>query len=326
MRIIGIAFILLLQANLGVHAQNLNLGLVACYPFYGNANDETGNGHNGTVYGPIIVNDRFGQPNSAYQFDGIDDYIDIGLYGNMSQSNSFSLSAWIQPKQVKTQTLFMMMPDDFNDRLNCMAYYSHNGVSTTVLDHGNCTTGGRLFMMGTPFSNAWQHWVYTVDIVNGMRVYLNGSLLYSVLTSSSIINRQRSVWIGGGIDVASAPFYFDGVIDDMRVYDRDLSPNEVQILYGTELLCMPSGFAEATNQKPPFEVRTYNGKVYVKMNEGATSSSFMIMNSSGQTLLEDKYILPGTTKEYDAASFGTGMLIYALQSTARLFTGKLFNF
>jgi hypothetical protein len=43
---------------------------------------------------------------------------------------------------------------------------------------------------------------------------MNGSLLYSMLTSS-IINRQRNVWIGGGMDVATAPFYFDGIIDDM---------------------------------------------------------------------------------------------------------------
>ncbi|MBK8415409.1 MAG: LamG domain-containing protein [Bacteroidetes bacterium] len=326
MRIIGIAILLLLQTVLCSKAQNLNLGLVACYPFYGNANDETGNGHHGTVYGPLLVNDRFGQPNGAYDFDGINDYIDIGLYGNISQSNSFSLSTWIQPNQVKTQTLFMMMPDDFYDRLNCMAYYSHNGVSTTVLDHGNCTAGGRLFIPGAVFSNAWQHWVYTVNPGNGMRVYMNGSLLYSMLTSSPIINRQRNVWIGGGIDVATAPFYFDGIIDDMRVYNRELTPNEVQILYGTELLCGSTGYADASYQKPPFEVQAYNGKVYVKMNEDATGTSLKIMNSSGRTLLEDKSILPGMTKEYDAASFGTGILIYAMQSTARLFTGKLFNY
>jgi hypothetical protein len=62
------------------------------------------------------------------------------------------------------------------------------------------------------------------------------------------------------------------------------------------------------------------------MNEDATGTSLKIMNSNGQTLLEDKFILPGMTKEYDAASFGTGILIYAMQSTARLFTGKLFNY
>jgi hypothetical protein len=49
---------------------NLKNGLVACYPFNGNANDESGNKSNGTVYGAKLSFDRFGKPNSAYNFNG----------------------------------------------------------------------------------------------------------------------------------------------------------------------------------------------------------------------------------------------------------------
>ena len=45
-------------------------GLVGWWGFNGNANDESGNGNNGTVNGPTLTNDRFGNPNSAYDFDG----------------------------------------------------------------------------------------------------------------------------------------------------------------------------------------------------------------------------------------------------------------
>jgi hypothetical protein len=56
------------------HAQNsVSNGLVAHYPFNGNANDESGNGNHGTVHGAKLTQDRFGNPNSAYYFDGIDD-------------------------------------------------------------------------------------------------------------------------------------------------------------------------------------------------------------------------------------------------------------
>ena len=52
------------------HAQSLTDGLVAYYPFNGNANDATGNGHDGTVTGATLTTDRFGQPNAAYLFGG----------------------------------------------------------------------------------------------------------------------------------------------------------------------------------------------------------------------------------------------------------------
>ncbi len=50
----------------------INDGLVACYPFNGNADDESGNGNHGTVYSAILTDDRFGNMNSAYSFNGND--------------------------------------------------------------------------------------------------------------------------------------------------------------------------------------------------------------------------------------------------------------
>ena len=48
----------------------LNDGLVAPYPFSGNANDESGNGNHGTVFGATLATDRIGNTDSAYSFDG----------------------------------------------------------------------------------------------------------------------------------------------------------------------------------------------------------------------------------------------------------------
>jgi hypothetical protein len=52
-------------------------GLVGFWPFNGNANDESGNGNNGTVNGATLTTDRFGVANRAYSFDGVDDFISI---------------------------------------------------------------------------------------------------------------------------------------------------------------------------------------------------------------------------------------------------------
>ena len=58
-----------------VHGQDLSDGLVAYYPFNGNADDESGNGNNGKVNGATLTTDRNGNANSAYDFDGNDDFI-----------------------------------------------------------------------------------------------------------------------------------------------------------------------------------------------------------------------------------------------------------
>ncbi len=72
----------------------LTNGLLAYYPFNGNANDASGNGHNGTVNGAVLTADRFGIPNQAYYFDGASAYITSPLNGAVFQGD-FTASVWI---------------------------------------------------------------------------------------------------------------------------------------------------------------------------------------------------------------------------------------
>ena len=65
--------------------------LIAYYPFHGNVNDGSGNGHHGTAYGPTLTQDRFGNVDSAYSFDGVDDYIAIENHPDFNNSD-FSLA------------------------------------------------------------------------------------------------------------------------------------------------------------------------------------------------------------------------------------------
>ena len=65
-------------------------GLLGWWPFNGNANDESGNGYNGTVNGASLSADRFGNSNKSYEFDGIDDYIKTTLIQGSITSYSIS--------------------------------------------------------------------------------------------------------------------------------------------------------------------------------------------------------------------------------------------
>lgn len=73
---------------------SLTDGLVAYYPFNGNANDESGKGYNGKVNGATLTADRFGNANSAYSFDGNSDIDLTGTNSLNFQSGGFSLVAW----------------------------------------------------------------------------------------------------------------------------------------------------------------------------------------------------------------------------------------
>jgi hypothetical protein len=74
---------------------DINTGLIAYYPFNGNANDASGNGHNGTVNGATPTTDRFNNPTSAYSFDGVDDYISIPNHSDFNMSGDYAFSVWI---------------------------------------------------------------------------------------------------------------------------------------------------------------------------------------------------------------------------------------
>ena len=71
--------------------------LITYYPFTGNANDSSGNNNNGVVYGATLTEDRFGNGNSAYSFDGIDDYIEVTNNAKLKPTGfPVSVCAWIK--------------------------------------------------------------------------------------------------------------------------------------------------------------------------------------------------------------------------------------
>ena len=71
------------------------MGLVAWYPFNGNANDSSGNGNNGTVSGATLTTDRFGNPGKAYSFNGTNAYISVPNSSSLSIVGDITISAWI---------------------------------------------------------------------------------------------------------------------------------------------------------------------------------------------------------------------------------------
>ena len=79
----------------GTTHAGLSDGLVAYYPFNGNANDESGNGNNGTVHGATLTTDRFGNANKAYYFNGVNSFIEVSDSSTLDIPINLTFSVWI---------------------------------------------------------------------------------------------------------------------------------------------------------------------------------------------------------------------------------------
>jgi len=94
--------IAILALSFSAFSQIPTTGLVGYWPFNGNANDETGNGNNRTINGPTLTADRNGNSNSAYSFDGINDYME-GSTNAILNLDNFTYSCWIKMNSITGQ-------------------------------------------------------------------------------------------------------------------------------------------------------------------------------------------------------------------------------
>jgi hypothetical protein len=92
-------------------------GLVGWWPFNGNANDESGNGNDGVVNGATLTEDRFGNVDAAYSFDGVDDFIQVAndTLLNFGVNPSFSISLWYKISSLQQGGLFSKAETSFLD-------------------------------------------------------------------------------------------------------------------------------------------------------------------------------------------------------------------
>lgn len=220
----------------------LDSALIACYPFSGNANDLTGNGNNGTVNGAVLTADRFGNPNAAYSFNGVNQNIAIPGFNAQITSNEHSISFWATATGYATRSAFLMVPDDPSNRYNVHIYYGNMfSNSQTFWDFGSIYSNGRLSMNGSPLpsSGAWDHWVFVTSATGSVkRCYKNGSLLLTSAGNSTFNNSTpKDLLIGGGVGTGSSYLWFDGKIDDIRIYRRALTQSDVTALYTSTAIC-----------------------------------------------------------------------------------------
>ncbi len=223
----------------GAAQADLDDGLVAYYPFNGNANDESGNGHDGTVYGATLTKDRFGNEYSAYSFDGSSNYIEMISSESLNPgADSFSYSLWFKttnsslgymvgrydhvsdsdPEVCQNNTTWGVQ---FSSSQQLLGYFRDENKSDSCdgvnIEHHSLSNGDFHFLAAVRDKGT-----------NKIRYYIDSVLIVETddFSDSIIVDDNLKVGTHGNWGG-----YFNGVIDDIHIYNRALSETEIQELY-----------------------------------------------------------------------------------------------
>ena len=206
-------------------------GLVGYWPFNGNANDESGNGNDGTVNGASSDIDRFDNPNQCYKFNKSEnDFISgniSGIYGNQR-----TISLWMAhnlginagTSSSENEWLFAFGTESPTEFLIAGIYT----VSPSLISFGKYNSPLPLILTTASLTTGWIHYVF-VQNGNSYLLYVNGVLFGSY--TSEIINTQNSIgqYVFGKQWVYDE--YLNARLDDIGIWNRALTQSEIQALY-----------------------------------------------------------------------------------------------
>ncbi len=247
--------------------QDLYDGLVAWYPFNGNADDFSGNSNHGINYNAVTTTDRKGKLNSAYYFDGDDSFIEIVPESNVSSIQDFSISLWMKldqwrnqiiadtdyPNTIDRQYVFCghsnardnygdyfrpgfsvftdlgVIDEDTTELITSYTKYSSYQLRDRSYNYSN----------GLSIANQWIHITY-IRQGSEFSTYINGEQIsynkpIDNIDSDRAINMQHNWYIG--TFSGNNPYFndlnynFSGKIDDVRIYDRPLTNEEIKKLF-----------------------------------------------------------------------------------------------
>jgi uncharacterized repeat protein (TIGR02543 family) len=221
---------------------SLSIGLQAFYSFEGNANDAGGNNFHGTENGGLQY--VSGKQGFGAQFDGVDDWIDIGdNHPFINESENLTITCWYKASGDFTRSdyngLFSLMKDPgvnpnqtqitFGAFWENQKHYSCFNLS----DYRNSGTTGNYGHGYTNSETSINEWIFKVATLESgtLKLYINGNLVDSDTSSNPLIIKGGSLQFG--YQSSTYNNRFEGIADEIRIYNRALSDSEIQSLYNS---------------------------------------------------------------------------------------------
>jgi hypothetical protein len=239
-------------------------GLVGWWPFNGNANDESGNGNNGTVNGATLSNDRFGNSNKSYLFDGISNRIAFNLnsINNLFPASTESTSSiWIKSTDLNGPLISMQGNNgiEYDFHIGTLADVVQNAGHYGVLVRDNCCGTGNNAFASNCVDNSW-HMLTIVRLSNGtLNLYKDAILEFTSASGQNGALAFNSTYMTFGADYSwvigsqngcmscnsNDQQHYSGLLDDVGIWNRGLTQQEITDLFNG---CPLSINTQPTNQ------------------------------------------------------------------------------
>ena len=197
-------------------------GLVAFYPFKGNANDISGNDLHGEVVGTVPASDRYGNNDKAYSFESGDKYISMGNPEKLQISNEITIALWTKSAS-------------FTSRANLIAkgeYFLRTGKTAAgkegyTVGIDNASGGLNFALLSQEYVS--EQWTFIAFTLSGSNLvfYQDGAVISSLSNSRSLLDGSTGDFFVGPS--------FTGEIDDLAVYNRALDVEELDKLFSQEI-------------------------------------------------------------------------------------------
>lgn len=327
---------------------DLTSDLIAYYPFNGtvNASDQSGNSNNGVSAGAVLSTDRFGVANEAYEFDGVNDVINFtNNSANFHGAFPLAVTCWVKIDATGLNTIFA------NNKSLGNYYGIWMGINNQILsmsvgDGGTAGSQSRKSGVGasTIPLNQWVHVAAVIRGNNDMSLYLNGlEDCVSYSGTGGVIQYTSADGISGENKLlAPNTSYFDGKLDEIRFYRKELPESEIKILAAeslcdTLITCFPppappfngggndsngSGFGQLHSQVYP---NPASKSVQIKV-ESPTSSreiiSIRVFDLLGKLVIEDQMII-NIQHELNVGSLSSGTYLIQLETSHEIISKKL---
>ena len=209
-------------------ADSYNNGLVAYYPFDGSANDASGNNNHGSVYGGLsYVKGRIGR---AASFNGTDSYIDVPYSPTLSLTE-WTISIWLHTSGEKKGSIILLGRENVDSRYNYSCMLSGgSSISSqyeTVEDDFDHTLNSHIDL-----DRGWNHVVSLRTPSGKHQLYINGVLKDSGTWQDTPAKNNAILVVGRNLETDEPrKKYLDGLVDEVRIYNRALSESELLYLY-----------------------------------------------------------------------------------------------
>lgn len=321
--IISIVSVFIFSTEISLAQVNLDSGLVAHYPFNGNANDESGNGYSGTVLGAGITSDQFGNQNSAYLFDGINDYMvtSNSVENNFDIPNNISIAVWVRL-------------DNANDFLQAavskaelagyeIGYYGNTNKKYFI----NFYVGGSYRTCLSQSFAKESEWVHLVGIYE----HTPGSSGIVKFYVDGILEDENIIGADYGITNSNVPFviganpnnsnptinkFWDGALDEVYVYNRVLNQSEIDTLSASN----PTNIVSINNEINIYPNPTTN-YLSVELDKKNTDFDIEILDLNGRAITSES--VKTNQKIVDVSNFDKGVYFIRIQTEDFIKTTKI---